>query len=112
MAPSGTDRPEDVAAAYFDAWRANDVARVRPLLADDATFVGALGSADGADELLQGLRGMFAMTAEVEVIKRWVDGPDVLTWFELRTATAGPLPIVNWSHVEDGRITRIRATFD
>jgi hypothetical protein len=41
-----------------------------------------------------------------------VDGPDVLTWFELRTATAGPLPVVNWSHVEDGRITRILVTFD
>ena len=30
----------------------------------------------------------------------------------LRTATAGPMAIVNWSHVEDGRITRIRVTFD
>jgi hypothetical protein len=28
---------------------------------------------------------MFAMTKQVDVIKRWVDGPDVLTWFELRT---------------------------
>ena len=55
---------------------------------------------------------MFAMTRQVEVIHRWVEGPDVLTWFELRTATAGPLAIVNWSHVEDGRITRIRVTFD
>jgi hypothetical protein len=35
-----------------------------------------------------------------------------LTWFELRTATAGPLAIVNWSHIEAGRITRIRVTFD
>jgi hypothetical protein len=38
--------------------------------------------------------------------------PDVLTWFELRTETAGPLAIANWSHVEAGRITRIRVTFD
>jgi hypothetical protein len=55
---------------------------------------------------------MFAMTETVEVVHRWVDGSDVLTWFELRTATAGPLAIVNWSHVEAGRISRIRATFD
>jgi len=55
---------------------------------------------------------MFAMTRHVEVIHRWVDGPDVLTWFELQTAAAGPMAIVNWSHVEDGRITRIRVTFD
>jgi hypothetical protein len=32
--------------------------------------------------------------------------------FALSTATAGPLPVVNWSHVEDGLITRIRVTFD
>jgi hypothetical protein len=42
----------------------------------------------------------------------WADGPDVITWFELSTDSAGPLPVVNWSHVEDGRITRIRVTFD
>ncbi len=63
-------------------------------------------------ETLSGLCGMFAITREVDVIHRWVDGSDVLTWFELWTATAGPMAIVNWSHVEDGRITRIRVTFD
>ena len=46
------------------------------------------------------------------MLHRWVDGPDVLTWFELRTETAAPLAIVNRSHVEAGRITRIRVTFD
>lgn len=107
-----TATPEEVAAAYFGAWKSNDVERVRPLLGDDVSFAGALGSTRGVEETLRGLGGMFSMTEQVEVIKRWVDGPDVLTWFELRTARAGPLAIVNWSHVESGRITRIRATFD
>jgi len=110
--PSQTRNPSSVAAVYFDAWKSNDIERVRPLLHDDVTFVGALGSTRGAEDTLAGLGGMFAMTKQVEVVKRWVDGPDVLTWFELRTATAGPLAIVNWSHVEAGRITRIRVTFD
>ena len=101
-----------VASAYFDAWKANDIERVRPLLHTDVDFVGALGKTHGVAETLSGLGGMFAMTRKVEVIHRWVDGPDVLTWFELRTATAGSMAIVNWSHVEDGRITRIRVTFD
>jgi ketosteroid isomerase-like protein len=104
--------PEEVATTYFRAWRNGDIDSVRPLLHPDVTFVGALGSTDGAEATLRGLAGMFSMTSQVEVIKRWVDGPDVLTWFELRTATAGPLPVVNWSHVEDGQITRIRVTFD
>jgi hypothetical protein len=39
------------------------------------------------------------------------EGDDVITWFELQTKD-GPLPVANWSHVEGGRITQIRATFD
>ena len=81
---------EEVAATYFQAWRNGDIDRVRPLLHPDVNFVGAMGSTDGADETLSGLAGMFAMTRQVEVVKRWADGPDVLTWFELRTETAGP----------------------
>jgi hypothetical protein len=105
-------QPAEVAAAYFDAWTRNDIAAVRPLLHPDVDFAGALGSTHGMADTLQGLGGMFAMTERVEVIKRWVDGPDVLSWFELRTSGVGPIPVVNWSHVEDGRITRIRVTFD
>lgn len=104
--------PEDIAATYFDAWKSNDIERVRPLLHPHVDFVGALGATQGIEDTLAGLGGMFAMTKQVEVVRRWVDGPDVLTWFELRTETAGPMAIVNWSHVEDGRIAWIRVTFD
>ncbi len=104
--------PEQVAAAYFKAWKAGDIGSVRPLLHPEVDFVGAMGATHGIEETLRGLAGMFAMTRQVEVIRRWADGPDVITWFELSTDTAGPLPVVNWSHVEDGRVTRIRVTFD
>jgi ketosteroid isomerase-like protein len=106
------DSAAAVAAAYFDAWQSRDVERVRPLLHDDVTFTGALGATRGTEETIEGLGRMFAMTKQVEVIKRWADGPDVLTWFELHTANAGPVAVVNWSHVVDGRIDRIRVTFD
>ena len=106
------DSPPTVAARYFDAWQHRDVESVRPLLHEDVTFVGSLGATTGAEETLAGLSRMFEMTSEVQVIKRWVDGPDVLSWFELRTQRAGPIPVVNWSHLEDGRIQRIQVTFD
>jgi hypothetical protein len=110
---TGSVLPEDIAAAYFDAWKSSEIERVRPLLHPDVDFVGALGATRGIEDTLAGLGAMFAMTERVEVIHRWVDGPDVLTWFELRTSsTTGPLAIVNWSHIETGRITRIRVTFD
>ena len=41
----------------------------------------------------------------------FVDGPDVLTWFDLHI-TVAPRPTANWLPTEDGKITRIRVTFD
>jgi hypothetical protein len=68
-----TDKsPQSVASAYFDAWKANDIERVRPLLHTDVDFVGALGKTHGVADTLSGLGGMFAMTRQVEVIHRWV----------------------------------------
>lgn len=109
---SSDPAPAEVAAGYFDAWQRRDIESVRPLLHDDVDFAGALGTTQGLQETLQGLGGMFAMTADVTMVKRWADGPDVITWFELRTEKAGPIPVVNWSHVVRGRIDRIRVTFD
>ena len=107
-----SDSPASVAAAYFGAWKSNDTEQVRRLLHDEVAFDGALGSTRGVEDTIAGLGRMFAMTEQVDVLHRWVDGPDVLTWFELRTKTFGTLAIVNWSHVEAGRITWIRVTFD
>ena len=40
------------------------------------------------------------------------DGPDVLSWFDLATSVADTVPVANWMHVEDGKITRINVAFD
>ena len=36
----------------------------------------------------------------------------MITWFELHTADTEPLPAVNWRHVQNGKISSIRVTFD
>ncbi|MBV9796003.1 MAG: nuclear transport factor 2 family protein [Actinobacteria bacterium] len=104
--------PRAAAETYFAAWQDRDFGRLRSVLADDATFRGPLGTADSGDECLAGLRGMAEMLTRVNVLKMWVNGPDVLTWFDLHTTRAAPAPTANWMHVEDGKITRIRVTFD
>jgi SnoaL-like domain len=106
------DTPADVAAVYFDAWKRGDFARLRTILADDATFDGPLGHAGNAEECIAGLRRMSQIVTDIVIRKTFVDGPDVLTWFDLHTATTDPLPAVNWRHVENGKITAIRVTFD
>ena len=107
-----TQSPANVVAAYYDAWRNKDFDALDPVLADDVDFLGPMGEAHGAAECRKGVEGLAQITSEIVVHKTFVDGPDVLTWFELRTTVAAPVTVANWSHVEDGRITRIRVTFD
>jgi SnoaL-like domain len=111
-APTPSESPRTLAETYFRAWKAKDFATLRSVLADDATFRGPLGSADGAEECIRGLTGLAQFITDIVIHKIFVDGPDVLTWYDLHTTVAPPSPTANWSTVENGRITTIRATFD
>ena len=108
-----TEATRTAATTYFDAWRARDFDRLRTVLDPDVRFVGVLGTADGADDCIAGLRGMAeSIMTDLVLHARVVEGSDAMTWFDLITATIPPIPTVNWSHVENGLITRIRVTFD
>ncbi|QTI71102.1 nuclear transport factor 2 family protein [Gordonia polyisoprenivorans] len=110
---STTETSRTVAETYFDAWRTRDFDRLRSVLAPDVSFVGVMGVADGADACLAGLQGMAESIMDDLVLHaRVADGDDVITWFDLMTKDGATLPTANWSHVEDGLITRIRVTFD
>ncbi|WHU45465.1 nuclear transport factor 2 family protein [Gordonia sp. L191] len=110
---STTETTRIVAETYFDAWRTRDFDRLRSVLAPDVSFVGVMGVADGADACLAGLQGMAESIMDDLVLHaRVADGDDVITWFDLVTKDGATLPTANWSHVEDGLITRIRVTFD
>ncbi len=101
-----------IAAAYFEAWKAKDFDTYRSLLADDVDFDGPMAHVHGADDCVEGIKGMSKIVTDIVVQKVFVDGADVLTWFDLHTSAAKPLPTANWSHVEDGKITRIKVAFD
>jgi hypothetical protein len=104
--------PESIATQYFDSWKAKDFATWRSLLADDVTFDGPMGHAANADECVAGIQGMSRMVTDIVVHKIFVNDADVVTWFDLYTTNAGPVPTANWSHIENGKITRIQVTFD
>jgi len=107
-----TDTPAAVGATYFDAWMRGDFDTVRSILADHVTFDGPLGHSSNAEECVEGLRRMSKIVTDIVIRKTFVDGQDVLTWYDLHTANTDPLPTVNWRHVEVGKITWIRVTFD
>ncbi len=100
------------AATYFDAWQARDFTRLRSVLADDVEFDGPLAHVRGGDDCLKGLRGMAQIMTGLGVRKVFHDGADVLTWFDLATSVAETIPVANWMHVEDGKVTQIKVAFD
>jgi hypothetical protein len=104
--------PATLAATYFLAWKGKDFETLRSILADDVTFVGPLAQLDNAEDCVEGLRGMSQIVTDIVIRKRFVDGADVLTWFDLHTSVAPQVPTANWSHIENGKITRIQVVFD
>jgi SnoaL-like domain len=109
---TATTQPKDVMTSYFDSWRSHEFDRLQSLLTDEVTFAGPFGQATGPVECRQGIEGLSKITTGIEIQQMCTDGEDVMTWFELHTSVAPPTPVVNWSRVVDGRIVRIRATFD
>jgi hypothetical protein len=103
---------ETLAATYFDAWRTRDFARLRAVLADNVAFSGPFARLTGADDCVRGIEGMSRITTGIDVRKVFAAGDDVLTWFDLSTSIADPVPVANWMHVEDGKIARIEVAFD
>jgi hypothetical protein len=102
----------ELATRYFTAWQARDEQALSEILAENVTFRGPLGTANGRTECIAGLMGMLGIVTAIEVQARVADDHDVITWFDLRTTAAAPEPTANRSHAEDGQITRIRVAFD
>ena len=101
-----------VATTYFNAWKVNDFDTMRSLVDDDFMFSGSLARLEGAENYMEGIKGMSQVKSDIVIRKVFVDGPDVLTWFDLHTTVASPVPVANWLHVEGGRITSLQVAFD
>ncbi|MGH3446144.1 MAG: nuclear transport factor 2 family protein [Nocardioidaceae bacterium] len=101
-----------LATTYLQSWQDKDFTTMRSTIADDVTFRGTLGAADGIEECMKGVQGLAAIMTGITIHQMVVEGADVMTWYDLETSVAPPCATVNWSHVESGKITAIRAVFD
>ena len=104
--------PTEIMRRYFETWNARDFDAFEVQLAEDVTFAGPFGSASGPADLRKGIEGMSEMVDRAEVTVMVADGRDVITWFELHTPDADPIPVANWAQVAGGRIHRVRVAFD
>jgi hypothetical protein len=105
--------PKEIAESYFETWKDHNFEAFHSLLADDATFLGPLGQANNASECTQGIKGLSTIVTHIDIQHMWVDGNEVITWYDLHTSkTKQPLPVVNWIHIENNKIKSIKVTFD
>jgi len=108
-----TNTLKDIANSYFNSLKSRDFEAISTRLSEDITFIGALAEVNGIDECITGLQGLASITTDIVIKHMWNDEFDVITWYELHTTkTSKPLPVVNWMHVQNDKISKIRVTFD
>jgi hypothetical protein len=107
-----SDDARRVVETYFNAWKKNDFATMRSVLDDKVDFAGPIDRFDNADAYQKAIQGLSQMTTDIVTHKTFVDGPDVLTWYDLHTKIAPATPVAEWSRVENGKITMVRVVFD
>ena len=75
-------------------------------------FAGPIDTFDNADAYQRAIQGLSQLKTNIVVRKTFIDGPDVVTWYDLHTRIGPPAPVAEWSHVEQGKITMVRVVFD
>jgi hypothetical protein len=103
---------KDTMTRYFETWNDHDFAAFEAQLADEITFAGPLGAANGPAECRRGIEGLSTIVSHAEIVTMVGEGDEVITWFELQREGEAPVPVANWARVRDGKIVRVRVTFD
>jgi len=103
----------DVVDRYFSALRSKDFTTMRTLLDDNVSFIGPLGTTDGADEYIEAMKKVTANMTDVERHALFAEGEDVCQVYDLVTSTPSvSVPVVQWLKVREERIAMVRLFFD
>jgi hypothetical protein len=103
----------EIALAYIDACAKKKWDSVAALLATGIKFVGIANQVNGSAAYLKLLEGLGPVWAGSDVKKAFEDGADVCVIYDFVTNTpAGAVPVVEWLHIEGGRIQQINLYFD
>ena len=105
--------PKLVASRCLEAWSTGDFDAARALLDEHVQFTGPLGHTEGADDYIEGVRGLAQSLKGIEQRRIFGEGDDVCIVYDLVTKTkAGSVPTAGWYRVRHGRIVSICAFFD
>jgi len=99
---------KEVVLSFIDALNNMDFKAARGLVNNDMSFVGVLGSRNGAEAYFN---DMERMRLKYDVKKAFVDEDDVCLLYDLTMADI-TLFGCGWYHLEGGKISSIRVIFD
>ena len=99
---------KEVVLACIEALNNEDFKTARTLANDDMSFVGVLGSRDGADAYF---KDMEHMKLKYDVKKAFADGDDVCLLYDL-TMSGKTIFGCGWYQVKNGKISSLKVLFD
>lgn len=105
--------PQQIAEAYFDAWRDKDFSALGELLHDDVTFQGPFDSLDSAYALINAITPLSGLVKTLEKQHVLVNGQDVCIIYDLVPVKDVPnVSMAELYHVTGNKISAIRIIFD
>ena len=104
------EEPRNLASDCLAAWSSGDLDTTRALLSEDVTFAGPLGSTQGADAYIEGIKGMVKIVERADQREVFAEGDDVCIIYDLVTKTPpASIPTAGWYKIRNGKITAVRA---
>jgi hypothetical protein len=99
---------KEVVMSCVNAINTEDFRAARQYVADDMSFVGVLGSRQGADSYFT---DMERMRLKYDVKKVFVDGNDVCLFYDLNMSGT-TIFVSAWYQVQNGKIRSLKVVFD
>ena len=104
--------PAETVEQYFNAWTSKDFEKARSLLHDDLSFKGPIETLDGADALIESVKGLAQIVTGAERRALLEQGDQVVVIYDLHTVPIPTAPVAEWYTVRDGKIVSMQAFFD
>lgn len=99
---------KEIVSGFVDAINREDFTAARQYASDDLSFVGVLGTRNGAETYFEDMQ---RIRLKFDIKKQFVDGDDVCLLYDVTMAGVSVYGC-GWYHVSDGKIRSIRVVFD
>ncbi|HET7148132.1 MAG TPA: nuclear transport factor 2 family protein [Candidatus Nitrosopolaris sp.] len=102
---------KELVLEYLATLDRKDFKSARSYVSDNISYVGSIGSFDGADPYFKYLEHLDL--PKMEIKKVFTDGQDVCVLHELNFGSPpATMFVCTWCHVDDGKISSMRVIFD